>query len=135
MMSQKRADRESLEVENYMERNIFVREFGVASTSLDKRKIKKLVKKSVNANQDGNPRGHHNLIIVMEELSELSKEVSKQIRGRGDIVSLTEEMADVSLGLIYLQEICGITTEDIYKAINVKVDRLERVLNKKGCYL
>ena len=73
-----------------MERNTFVKEFGFASSSLDKRKIKKLVKKSVNANQDGNPRGHHNLIIVMEELSELSKEVSKQIRDRGDIVSLTE---------------------------------------------
>ena len=118
-----------------MERNTFVKEFGFASSSLDKRKIKKLVKKSVNANQDGNPRGHHNLIIVMEEVSELSKEVSKQIRDRGDIVSLTEEMADVSLGLLYLQEICGITTEDIYKAMNVKVNRLERVLKEKGCYL
>ena len=39
-----------------MERNTFVKEFGFASSSLDKRKIKKLVKKSVNANQDGNPR-------------------------------------------------------------------------------
>lgn len=118
-----------------MERNTFIREFGFASSSLDKKKIKKLVKKSVNANQDGNPRGHHNLIIVMEELSELSKEVSKQIREHGDIVSLTEEIADVSLGIVYLQEICGITTEDIYKAMNVKAKRLERVLNEKGCYL
>ena len=109
-----------------MDRDTFVREFGFASPSLDKRKIKKLVKKSVNANQDGNPRGHHNLIIVME--------VSKQIREQGDIVSLTEEMADVALGVIYLQEICGITTEDIYKAMNVKMKRLERVLNSRGCY-
>ena len=111
-----------------MDRDTFVREFGFASPSLDKRKIKKLVKKSVNANQDGN------LIIVMEELSELQKEVSKQIREQGDIVSLTEEMADVALGVIYLQEICGITTEDIYKAMNVKMKRLERVLNSRGCY-
>lgn len=117
-----------------MDRNTFVREFGFASSSLDKRKIKKLIKKSVDANRDGNPRGHHNLIIVMEELSELQKEVSKQIREHGDIVSLTEEMADVALGVIYLQEICGITTEDIYKAMNVKVKRLERVLNNRGCY-
>ena len=117
-----------------MDRDTFVREFGFASPSLDKRKIKKLVKNSVNANQDGNPRGHHNLIIVMEELSELQKEVSKQIREQGDIVSLTEEMADVALGVIYLQEICGITTEDIYKAMNVKMKRLERVLNSRGCY-
>lgn len=64
----------------------------------------------------------------------LSKEVSKHIRERGNNVSLIEEIADVSLGLIYLQEICGITTEDIYKAMNVKTDRLEKVLNDKGCY-
>lgn len=117
-----------------MDRNTFIKEFGHASPAIDKRKIKKLIKRSVDSNSDDNPRGHHNLIIVMEELSELSKEVSKHIRERGDNVSLIEEIADVSLGLIYLQEICGITTEDIYKAMNVKTDRLERVLNDKGCY-
>lgn len=117
-----------------MDRNTFIREFGFASPSLNKRKIKKLVKKSVNANQDGNPRGHHNLIIVMEELSELQKEISKQIRAQGNVVSLTEEMADVALGIMYLQEICGITTEDVYKAMNVKMKRLERVLDNRGCY-
>ena len=112
-----------------MDRDTFVREFGFASPSLDKRKIKKLVKKSVNANQDGNPRGHHNLIIVMEELSELQKEVSKQIREQGDIVSLTEEMADVALGVIYLQEICGITTEDM----EVTVHKSERSHHAPVC--
>ena len=46
-----------------------------------------------------------------------------------------EEMADVALGLVYLQEICGVSTLDLYKAMNVKIDRLERILDEKGVYL
>lgn len=118
-----------------MERNTFLKSFNAATPELNKKKMKMLIRRSIDSNQDTNPRGHRNLIIVMEELSELSKEISKYIRERGDKVSLVEEIADVSLGMIYLQEICGISTTDIYKAMNVKMDRLERVLKEKGCYL
>lgn len=83
---------------------------------------------------DGNPRGHRNLIIVMEELSELAKEISKELRDKGDKISITEELADVQLGVWYVQEICDIHTDDLNRAINVKVDRLTDVLNSKGQY-
>ena len=83
---------------------------------------------------DGNPRGHRNLIIVMEELSELSKEISKELRGKGDKTNILEELADVQVGLYYVQEICKINDEDLHKAINVKMKRLEDVLKANGKY-
>lgn len=118
-----------------MERSKFVEAFNKASDQLDKKKLRKLTKRSVDSVSGDEPRGLHNLIIVMEELAELGQQTSKAARGRCDKVGLTEEMADVALGLAYLQEICGVTTLDLYKAMNVKVDRLERVLNEKGVYL
>ena len=83
---------------------------------------------------DGNPRGHRNLIIVMEELSELTKEISKELRGKGDKTNILEELADVQLGIYYVQEICGITDSDLAKAINVKIERLKSVLDANGKY-
>lgn len=118
-----------------MERGKFLEAFNKASNQLDKKKLRKITRKSVNSVHGNEPRGHHNLIIVMEELAELSQQTSKAARGRCDKVGLTEEMADVALGLVYLQEICDVSTLDLYKAMNVKIDRLERVLNEKGVYL
>ena len=43
-----------------------------------------------------------NLIIVREELSELSKEISKELRGQGDKYNILEELADVPLGIYYV---------------------------------
>lgn len=43
-----------------------------------------------------------------------------------------EELADVQLGIYYVQEICGIATDDLHKAMNVKMKRLEKIMAKKG---
>ena len=119
-----------------MERGKFVEAFNKASDQLDKKKLIKIIRKSVGSINESEERGYHyHLIIVMEELAELAQQTSKVARGRCDKIGLIEEMADVALGLVYLQEICGVSTLDLYKAINVKVDRLERVLNEKGVYL
>lgn len=118
-----------------MDRRKFVDAFVKASDQLDKKKLRKITRKSVDSINESEERGHHYLIIVMEELAELAQQTSKVARGRCDKIGLIEEMADVALGLVYLQEICGVSTLDLYKAINVKVDRLERVLNEKGVYL
>ena len=118
-----------------MDRGKFVDAFAKASDQLDKKKLRKITRKSVDSINGSEERGHHNLVIVMEELAELTQQTSKAARGRCDKIGLTEEMADVVLGLVYLQEICGVSTLDLYKAVNVKVDRLERVLNEKGVYL
>ena len=102
---------------------------------MNKTSIMKILIDSVNSNiGDGNPRGHRNLIIVMEELAELAKEVSKELRGKGDIVNLTEELADVQLGIYYVQEIVGIDDKNLEKAMSVKINRLGSMLYDTGSY-
>lgn len=113
-----------------MERGKFVEAFNKASDQLDRKKLKKVMKRSNNAVDT-----QHNCVVVMEELSELSQQVSKAARGIIDKGGLIEEMGDVLLQIVSLQDMFDISTLDLYKAMNVKVDRLERVLNEKGVYL
>lgn len=102
---------------------------------MSREQINKILVDSINSNiKDGNPRGHRNLIIVMEELSELAKEISKELRGKGDNTSILEELADVQLGIYYVQEIIGIQDESLLKAMAVKMERLASVLYDVGQY-
>lgn len=118
-----------------MDREIFVEQLDKADDYIDKKWVFDVLQKSIESNFcDGNPRGHRNLIIVMEELSELSKEISKELRDKGDKISILEELADVQLCIYYVQEICGISNEDLNKAMSVKTKRIEGVLNTNGKY-
>ncbi len=118
-----------------MDREKFITLLGTTEEIIDMKWIEDVLKQSVSANKnDGNQRGHRNLIIVMEELSELSKEISKKLRGKGDKYRILEELADVQLAIFYVQEICGISNEDLHRAMNIKVRRLEETLNEKGKY-
>lgn len=118
-----------------MDREKFISQLGNEDENINMNWVLDVLNKSVDSNlSDGNPRGHRNLIIVMEELSELSKEVSKELRGKGDQYNILEELADVQLGIYYVQEICGINNEDLHKAMNIKTKRLERILEDKGKY-
>ena len=118
-----------------LNREVFIEQLDTTESTVDMRWIFNVLKKSVESNfYDGNPRGHRNLIIVMEELAELSKEISKELRGKGDNINILEELADVQLGIYYVQEICGITNEELNKAMNIKMRRLEDVLKANGKY-
>lgn len=118
-----------------MDREKFISQLDTIDKNIDKQWIMEVLKQSVDSNlKDGNPRGHRNLIIVMEELSELSKEVSKELRGKGDQYNILEELADVQLGIYYVQEICGVSNDELHKAMNIKMKRLEDILIKKGKY-
>ena len=64
------------------------------------------------------------LIITVEELSELQKEVTKQLRNEGKMENLVEEMADVYIVMEYLKLIFAINDEDIKTEIAFKIDRL-----------
>lgn len=68
----------------------------------------------------------------MEELAELSQAIAKELRDKGDNINLLEELADVQLGIYYVQEIFSITDENLHKAMNVKMRRLENVLKHNG---
>lgn len=63
------------------------------------------------------------LVVCMEELSELSQAISKEIRGRGDRNNLVEEMADVLICLEILKQVFEITDEDIDSWIKYKQER------------
>lgn len=103
---------------------------------LSNKEINSVIIQSINSNNgDGNPRGHRNLIIVTEELAELSKEVSKALRGKEDINAILEESADVVLCIKYIQEIFGISDDELNRAVSVKVERLSNVLEQDGIYL
>ena len=64
-------------------------------------------------------------IISIEEFAELQQAISKMIRygEEEDRISLLEEMADAYLCLDNLKRIFGITDDEIWKAIDVKLLR------------
>lgn len=61
--------------------------------------------------------------MQMEELAELTQQISKHIRGFNDKAGLLEEMADVCLGIEYLKNIFDISAEELQKAMDVKLER------------
>lgn len=118
-----------------MNRENFIEGLGVESSNINKNWITNVLIESIDSNlSDGNPRGHRNLIIFMEELAELSQAIAKELRDKGDNINLLEELADVQLGIYYVQEIFNITDENLHKAMNVKMKRLENVLKHNEKY-
>ena len=97
-----------------------------------KDEINDFVKTSILKCDDG---GKIKLIITTEELAELIQAVTKFIRGfdnRTDVAftdvhtGITEEIADVLICIEYLKEICVISDTEINKAIDIKLDRLNK---------
>ena len=68
-----------------------------------------------------------NIIIIMEELAEFQQELSKALRGKGDRMSLIEELADTYLSVKYTQEIFDISDETLARAVNVKLNRQNEI--------
>lgn len=105
--------------------------------------IDNIIKKSIDASRKHKtqPIGDsYNLLIVMEELSELIQAISKfQRNGEPNVKNdsyykVLEEYADVVLVLHYVQQIIGLDQADIERAIRVKVDRLDNKLYESGMY-
>lgn len=68
---------------------------------------------------------HNQLVVAIEELSELQKEICKFFRHEGKHSDLIEEVADVCIMLeqiIYIFDI----DEDVKKVMEEKVQRLKR---------
>lgn len=64
--------------------------------------------------------------MMIEEMSELTKELCKLFRGEGDTGHILEEMADVQIMLDQMRMIFGDTSEQE----KVKLERLERRLKE-----
>ena len=71
-----------------------------------------------------------NKTIVIEELSELQKEVCKDLRGDERREEIKEEMADVYICLQMLKEIYNFSDEDLEKMYERKMRRNIERMNK-----
>ena len=65
--------------------------------------------------------------IAIEEMAELTKEVIKDLRGKGDRSKIIEELADVLIGIESLQLIYDITDKEI---LLMKWDKELRTLSR-----
>lgn len=71
------------------------------------------------------------LQIAQEELAELIQAISKYMRSTQDSNMLVlEELADATIVLSYVQLICGFNMEDLIKAINIKIEREKKRLER-----
>lgn len=71
------------------------------------------------------------LQIAQEEFAELIQAISKYMRSTQDSNMLVlEELADATITLSYVQLICGFNTEDLIKAINIKIEREKKRLER-----
>lgn len=63
------------------------------------------------------------LIVAIEELSELTKELTKDLRGEGNRDHIIEEICDVDLMLSQLYWIYKVQREEAVDIINFKIER------------
>lgn len=69
--------------------------------------------------------------VAIEEMSELTKEICKDFRGKGNREHIIEEIADVCIMLDQLMIIYGIETNEMLGEIDIKTARLEeRILRE-----
>lgn len=70
------------------------------------------------------------LVVAMEELSELQKEISKALRDNADINHITEEIADVEIVIEKLKKQFKISNSNIEKWKKFKKQRTKNIYNK-----
>lgn len=68
---------------------------------------------------------NHQLAVAVEELVELSKELTKSIRGKIDKMKVAEEIADVTICLLQLELMFGISKKEVDVFKKHKLERLE----------
>jgi hypothetical protein len=68
------------------------------------------------------------LIMVIEEIAELTKEITKYFRGKNSRENIIEEVGDVYIMLDQMRIIFNITDEELEITMNNKMKRLEDLL-------
>lgn len=71
------------------------------------------------------------MIVAIEELSELTKEITKYLRDKGDINHISEEMADVKIVIAQLELMLD-NSSLISLWESKKLKRLEDLINDVG---
>lgn len=70
-------------------------------------------------------------VIAIEEMSELTKELTKSIRGEDRHKEILEETADVMICIRQIKEMYNLKDEELQNMINRKLDRLRERLEEK----
>lgn len=92
------------------------------------------IKEAMMRNKHDRECSNKHLVIAVEELAELTKEITKSLRfpqknnSPMRRISLEEEIADVYVGIEYIKEEFGLSDERIHNIIDVK---LQNFLNQK----
>ena len=72
-------------------------------------------------------------MVAIEEMSELTKELVKFMRGEHNTDAIAEEIADVEIMLCQMKIIYDIKNEDVEKLMVIKLERLkERMEGRKN---
>ena len=70
-------------------------------------------------------------VVAIEELSELQKELTKMIRGKGDHQHLVEEFADVIICLTEIEEMYNLRQDELNAMYDTKIERLKERLENE----
>jgi hypothetical protein len=73
---------------------------------------------------------HAQKLMAIEEMSELTKEICKDFRGKLDREHLIEEMADVTITIDQLMMMYGISGDEIEQMRERKIERLKERLKR-----
>ena len=65
-------------------------------------------------------------VILIEELSELQKEITKCMRGKGNLQHVAEEIAHCLISIDVIMVIYRISENDVQKEIDKKRKKIER---------
>ena len=68
------------------------------------------------------------IVVMMEEMSELQKELCKYLRGRGSFEHIAEEIADVEI-MLEQMKMLFCCTDDVRNERRRKVERLKERLD------
>ena len=73
--------------------------------------------------------------VAIEEMAELTKEICKDFRGKGNREHMLEEIVDVSIMLEQLQIMYDMSSSEMLRAIDSKVKRLEERLKGEKTWI
>lgn len=74
--------------------------------------------------------GLNQVVVAIEELSELQKELCKSLRDKTNKENIIEEMADAIIMINQMQMYFKISDEELHKEINYKLNRTKERLLK-----
>jgi NTP pyrophosphatase (non-canonical NTP hydrolase) len=64
-------------------------------------------------------------VVAIEEMSELQKELTKFIRGKGNRENLIEEVADVLVMITQIQIMYALPDDEVERIMHLKLNRLK----------